>query len=181
MLIRWLHVLIGVALLNSTALAASGQPGATDLSEAETVAVSYMTAFFHGDVQTAANLTHQETLENLRSTYLRELDKAQAEGREQQFLEEAGVRVDSTTLRNMGVHDLYVTLVGSNQKKGRPEQLRAMQRAVVSAESSKMLNADEVAVRLKIVIPGDKGSVNQVDRLLVAKQGNLWRVKSSLP
>jgi hypothetical protein len=180
-LMRSFQLLIGVALLCSTSLVGSAQPRASDLTDAEAVAVSYMRAFFQGDIQTVASLTHRETLENLKETFLRELDKAQSEGRERQFIAETGLQVDSKALRNMSVQELFVTLVGSNQKRATPEALRAMQRAVVSLKGSKVLSNNEVAVHLEITTPSDKGNVTQISGLLLVKQDNLWKVKSSLP
>jgi len=152
----------------------------TDLSEAEAVAKRYMTAFFHGDMQTAAGLMHQETLENLKKVYLSELDKAQAEGRVQQFLAEAGVKMDVDTLRSMNAHDLYVTLMGSNQKRAPLAFLQAAQRAVVNIDGSELLSANEASVRLKISIPTNKGVINQIGGLVLEKNGGVWRVKSNV-
>jgi hypothetical protein len=139
-----------------------------------------MEAFFHGDIERTATLTHEKTLRGFADIYLRELDKAQAEGREQRFLAEAGVKTDAQALRKMSIHDLYVTVVVSNQKRVSPEGLAAMQRTVVSVERSELLNPNEVAVQLKIIIPADQGNVTQTGKLLVGKQGDLWRVISNL-
>ncbi len=152
-----------------------------DLSAAEGVATSYMTAFFHGDMETAANLTHQDTLENLKRTYLLELDKAQSEDRIQQFLAKAGVKSDPNTLRQMSPHDLFVTLVGSNQKRASDATLQAMKHTVVKVERSELVSPNVASVHLKILIPKETGTVNQSGGLLLAKQGGIWRVKSNLP
>jgi hypothetical protein len=114
-------------------------------------------------------------------TYLLELDKAESEGRIEQFLTQAGVKSDPNKLRQMSPHDLFVTLVGSNQKRASDTTLQAMKRTVIHVERSELVNANEASVCLKILIPTDTGTVNQSGGLLLAKQGDTWRVKSNLP
>jgi hypothetical protein len=153
----------------------------SNLSGAEEVAKTYLTAFFHGDMEVAANLTHQDTLEKLKKNILLDLEKAQSEGRVQQFLDEAGIKSSPDKFRQMSAHNLFITLVGDNQKRASAAELQAMKRTVVNVEQSELVNANEVSVRLKILLPADRGTVNQSAILLFAKQGNAWRVKSNLP
>jgi hypothetical protein len=153
----------------------------SDLAEAENVAKTYMTSFFHGDMETAASLTQQQALDNFRQTFIQELDKAQSEGRVHEFLAETGLESDPETIRKMSPHDLFVVVVGSNQKRGKSSALQAMKRTRVEVEGSEKLNENEASVRLKIVIPANTGPINQSGGLLLVKQDKTWRVKSNLP
>lgn len=148
------------------------------VAEAKKVAVSYMTALFNGDVETAAKLTHSKTLEDLRNKYLKDLDKAKAEGRERQFLEETGVEVDARELRAMSSHELYVTVMKGSRKMG-GEQGKAGRGADVKVESSKKVGASEVSVAMKVVVSTEKGPVTKTGSLLLSKEGRDWRVKAS--
>jgi hypothetical protein len=177
---NWRHVALVFLLLLfgrfSGVVQAQGE-----LSEAENVAKMYVTAFFHGDMETAANLTLQETLDTFRQTFVQELDKAQSEGRLHEFLAETGLESDPNALRKMNSHDLFVVVVGSNQKRGKSSALQAMKRTIVDVEGSKKLNENEASVRFKIVIPAETGPINQSGGLLLVRQDKTWRVKSNLP
>ena len=152
-----------------------------ELAEAENVAKTYMTAIFHGDLETAANLTLQETLDTFRQKFVQELDKAQSEGRLHEFFAKMGSESDPDALRNMSPHDLFVFVVGSTQKRVKSSTLQAMKRAIVNVEGSEKRNENEASVRLQIVIPADTGQINQSGGLLLVKQDKTWRVKSNLP
>jgi hypothetical protein len=151
-----------------------------DLSGAERVAKDYMTAFFRGDFEKAAKLTHPDTLATLKQTFLVKLDQAQAEGRQSEMLKEIGVQVDVKILRKMNPQDFYVTIVQSNRKRGNSDALKAMNRTKVEVVGSELLNADEAAVRLKITNPAKDGVDNRAGGLLLRRYNKFWRVKTNL-
>ena len=153
----------------------------SDLAGAERVAKEYMTAFFRGDFEKAAKLTHPDTLATLKQTFLVKLEQAQAEGRQGELLEEIGVKVDVRTLRSMNPHDFYVTIVKSNQKRGNSDALKAMMnKAQVEVISSELLNANQAAVRLKVKTPAGDGADNRIGGLLLSRHDKYWRVKTNL-
>ena len=152
----------------------------SDLSGAERVAQDYMTAFFRGDFEKAAKLTHPDTLATLKQTFLVKLDQAQTEGRQSELLKELGVKVDVRTLRSMNPRDFYVTIVKSNQKRGDSDALKAMNRTKVEVVSSELLNANEAAVRLIISNPAKEGVDNRAGGLLLSRYKKYWRVKNNL-
>lgn len=153
----------------------------SDLAGAERVAKDYMTAFFRGDFEKAAKLTHPDTLATLKQTFLVKLDQAQAEGRQSELLKEIGVKVDVRTLRSMNPHDFYVTIVKSNQKRGNSDALKAMMnRTQVEVVSSELLNANEAAVRLKVKAPTADDTDNRIGGLLLSRYDKFWRVKTNL-
>ena len=165
---------IGFSLLSDFAHSQS------DLRVAERVAKEYMTAFFRGDFEKAAKLTHPDTLATLKNTFLAKLDQAQAEGRQNELMKEIGVTVDVQTLRSMSPHDFYVTLVKSNQKRGRNDALKTMNRTTVEVVSSEQLDDNEAAVQLKIEIPADDGVDIRAGGLLLRRYKKSWRVRTNL-
>ncbi len=179
MSIRLSHLGMVVLAMN-VSLLADYALSQSDLRVAERVAKEYMTAFFRGDFEKAAKLTHPDTLATLKHTFLAKLDQARAEGRQSELLKEIGVTVDVRTLRSMNPHDFYVTIVKSNQKRGRNEALKAMDRTTVEVVSSELLNDNEAAVQLKIKIPSDDGVDSRAGGLLLRRSEKSWRVKTNL-
>ena len=179
MSIRLSHLGI-VVLALSLSLFTDYAHSQSDLRVAERVAIEYMTAFFRGDFEKAAKLTHPDTLATLKQTFIAKLDQAQAEGRQNELLKEIGVKVDARALRGMSPHDFYVTIVKSNQKRGRNDALKAMDRTTVEVVSSELLNANEAAVRVKINIPADDGVDNRAGGLLLRRYKKYWRVRTNL-
>ena len=154
--------------------------GQDSLSRAEAVAREYMTAFLRGDFEKAANLTHPDTLATLKRTFLIQLDQARNEGRQQELLNEVGIKEDVNKLRTMNPHDFYVTMVKSNQKRGGNEAFKSMTKTQVEVVSSELRNADEATVRVRIKIPSEDGPVNRAGGLLLRKYNQYWRVRTNL-
>ena len=179
MTIRLSHLGI-VALAMIFSLLADYAHSQSELRVAERVAKEYMAAFFRGDFEKAAKLTHPDTLATLKHTFIAKLDQAQADGRQRELLKEIGVTVDAGTLRSMSPHDFYVTIVKSNQKRGRNEALRTMDRTRVEVVNSEMLNDNEAAVQLKIKIPADDGIDSRAGGLLLRRYKKSWRVRTNL-
>ena len=179
MSIRSSHLGI-VVLAFSFSLLADYAHSQSDLRVAEKIAIEYMTAFFRGDFEKAAKLTHPDTLATLKQTFIAKLDQAQAEGRQSELLKEIGVKNDARAMRSMSPHDFYVTIVKSNQKRGRNDALKAMDRTTVEVVSSELLNANEAAVRVKIKIPADDGVDNRAGGLLLRRYKKYWRVRTNL-
>ena len=152
----------------------------SDLSAAERVAKEYMTAFFHGDFERAAKLTHPDTLATLKQNFLIQLEQAQRGGRQSELLKEIGVKEDVRTLRNMSPQDLYVTLVRSNQERGTSDAMKSMSKTSVEVISSELLGTDQAAVRLRIKIPADDGVENRAGGLLLSRYKTYWRVSKNL-
>ena len=84
MSIRLSHLMI-VILALSFSLLADYAHSQSDLRVAERVAIEYMTAFFRGNFEKAAKLTHPDTLTTLKQTFIAKLDQAQTEGRQSEL------------------------------------------------------------------------------------------------
>jgi predicted lipid-binding transport protein (Tim44 family) len=173
------YTLFGILFFITTVFANTAHPQ-SDLKSAERVAREYMTAFYRGDFDKAAKLTHPDTLATLKRSFLIQLEQAQREGRQNEFLNEIGVKEDVRTLRAMNPHDLYVTLVKSNQKRGSSDALKTMKKTKVEILSSEMRGADQAAVRLRIKIPADDGVEDRAGGLLLSRYKKYWRVKTNL-
>ena len=152
----------------------------SDLSAAERVARSYMQAFFRGDFEKSARLTHPDTLATLKHTLLVKLDQAQADGRQSELLKEIGIKIDVETLRRMNPHDFYVTITKSNQKQGNADALKAMRGTKVEVVGSELLNANEATVQLRIQVPADAGGGSRAGGLLLRRYKKYWRVKTNV-
>jgi hypothetical protein len=152
----------------------------SDLTSAERVATEYMTAFYRGDFDRAAKLTHPDTLATLKQSFLIQLEQARREGRQNDLLNAIGVKENIRTLRSMNPHDLYVTLVKSNQKRGNSDAMKSMSKTRVEVLSSEMLGADQAAVRLRIKIPANDGVEDRAGGLLLSRYNKYWRVKKNL-
>lgn len=150
----------------------SGQSGMED------VAKNYMTAFFLGDMSTAANYMHPETLNELRRSFLRELDKAKAAGQEGPFLAQMNVKKDGKALKKLNSKELYVILVGSDHRKNE-NAFQEMRKTTVEAVSSKILPSGEAIVQLKMTSPTKSGTQAQGGGLLLSKIGGEWKVKGN--
>jgi len=148
-----------------------------NLRDAEEVAVSYMTAFFHGDIETAVSLMHQDTLEDLRDIFLSELNEAKSENRETDFLSKIEIQIDPIHLESMNLHDLAVLLISSNQRTGSSSTLEKMKQVAVNVEQSELVGVNEAIVQLKIAIPEDSTVPSQVAELFLVNKGDVWRVK----
>lgn len=169
-----------VILLVCIAVYANIANSQSDLTSAERVAREYMTAFYRGDFDRAAKLTHPDTLATLKQAFLIQLEQAQREGRQSELLNEIGVKEDVRTLRSMNPHDLYVTLVKSNQKRGNSDAMKSMSKTRVEILSSEMLGLDQAAVRLRIKVPAETGIETRAGGLLLSRYGKYWRVKKNL-
>ncbi len=179
MIIQWYHIKI-VPLVLGLVVYANVADCQSDLSNAERVAKDYMTAFYQGDFEKAAQLTHPDTLATLKRTFLVKLERAQAEGRQSALLKEIGVKEDVAILRRMPPQELYVTLVKSNQKRGASDALKHMSKTKVEILSSELINSNEAAVRLRIKNPADADLDNRAGGLLLRRYKKYWRVRTNL-
>lgn len=150
----------------------------TNLAEIEKIAASYMTAFFQGDISIAANLTHPDTLNELQRSFLAELDRAKQADQERAFLSQMAVNESGQKLREMTALELYITLVGSDHKRD-PKAFEEMKKTKVEVINSKMQNANEAIVYLKIMTPTQSGTKTQNSGLLLSRSGTEWKVKGN--
>lgn len=150
------------------------------LGRAEAVARDYMAAFLGSDFETAARLTHPDTLATLKQSFLVQLDQARIEGRQDELLKEIGIKEDVRRLRAMNPHEFYVTIVKSSQKRGANPAFKSMDKTQVEVVSSELLSANEAAVRLRIEIPGEAGADKINSGLLLRKFNQHWRVGTNL-
>jgi hypothetical protein len=161
--------------INASVASADAKSSQTEI---ENTAKKYMTAFFRGDIRTAANFMHPETLNELRRSFLSELDNAKAAGQEDKFLAQMNVKKDGDTLRKLNSKELYVILVESDHKKNE-NGFQKMKETTVSVVSSKLLQTGEATVQLKITTPTENGTKTQDTGLLLAKAGGEWKVKGN--
>jgi len=84
------------------------------------------------------------------------------------------------TLRSLNPHDFYVTIVKSNRKRGDGDAFKAMDKTRVEVVGSELLDANEAAVRLRIIIQADGGVDTRAAGLLLSRYNKYWRGRNNL-
>ncbi len=159
-------------LLNGAALA---EDSAADLPP-ERVAVKYMSAFFKGDVVTAANLTHRSTLETLRNGFLAIYEQARAAGQGQQFLRDQVNTDDIGVVKKWSLVEVYVKLQEANRLKASRSAQEAMKKTVVTFVKKENFDKNTVRVFMTINIPRGNNPIIQNAACDVAKDNGTWKV-----
>ena len=167
-------VIASLCLILSVLSGLTAEERDTRVTEAETVAQQYLTAFFHSDLRTAASLTHPETLQQLKSTFGQERAAAVAAGKEAEFLAQFGMAA-STDLDALNPTDLYVAVAGG-LRRSQPEVVAAMKAALITVKDSKRTGDEGAVVTLVITAPAATGTQTQDARLSLALVGGQWRV-----
>ena len=162
-------------LLSASAQSAISNPSQSDV---ETTAKTHMTAFFRGDIRTASNYMHPDTLSALRAALLRDLDNAIAAGKEGELLAQMNLKQNAQTLRSLSPKEPYVVLVESDHRKNE-KAFRAMEGTIVTVVNSTFLQSGEAIVRLTITTPTPSGTKTQDGSLLLAKADGEWKVKGN--
>ncbi len=147
-------------------------------SEIEKIAKSYMTAFFIGDIRTAANQMHPDTLNELQQAFLGKLTEARQAGQERQFLSQMNLKETAETLRKLSSLELYITLVEGDHRKDE-KLFEEMKKTRVEVMDCRILKENEAIVYLKITTPLRKGTKTQNGSLLLLKYGTEWKVKGN--
>jgi hypothetical protein len=151
---RFIHLYIWMAL-SAVGLNASAQVRA--LSEAESTAHQYMTAFFRGDIRTAAALTHPDTLSRLKKSVLAQ-EKETARG-----------------VANLDPQEFYVAVVQADRKRDM-RSAEAMKDASVVVVSSQVLPDGGVVVKLRVTTPTLASTMTQESGLTLQLSGRAWKV-----
>ena len=121
---------------------------------AEESAQKYLTAFFHGDLETAAELSHPETLENLKEAYLQQV--ATGAIPEKEFRNQLGVP-DDKELNSIDPNYLFIKLQELNRSGAPPGYHEAMKKTTVTVKSSERSAEGLVMVVLTVVTPTKNG------------------------
>ena len=141
--------------------------------EAEECAQKYLTAFFHGDLDTAAKLSHPETLENLKEAYLQQV--AIGAIPENEFRKELAIPVDEE-LTSIDPGYFFVKLQEINRSGAPPGYNEAMEKTTVAVKSSEMSAEGLVKVTLVVVTPTRNGDSAQESPIYVKKHDGKFLV-----
>lgn len=150
------------------------------LSEPEKVARAYMTAFFHGDLERAASLTHPDTLNSLRRSMLQELNQRDSQTQEKITPADLGLTLSVSELEKLSPEAFYVTIVEADHRRN-PVAFEAMKQARVDVLSSKITAGDTAIVTLRIGTPSGASPATQETRLALRKSGSRWMVVGNAP
>lgn len=175
----YLEILIAFALLLCAVVAASAESkkGSVRSTDAEKAAKEYLTAFVHGDLHSAASLIHPTTLQQIKSRFSQEWENAKATGQEGPFLATFGLK-DSAKIESIDPVDLYAIMLEGTRRTS-PEFASAMQRATVTAKSSRPLDAGKVQVTLGVTMPKNpagKRTETEETKLILEKVEGQWKV-----
>ena len=159
----------------------SGQAQQTTTASAEETAKEYMTAFFHGDLRTAASLTHPSTLDAIKTSFLKELKVATNEAGEPVTPADYGLTYSLAELRELRAEVLYVAVLEADRKRD-PAFAEAMRDAKVEVAGSRNSADGMTIVQLRILTPGGNGElVSQEAGLMLRTSGMQWRVVGNAP
>ncbi len=155
--------------------ATQAENGGSDITP-ESVAINYMSAFFKGDVVTAARLTHRSTLEKLRNGFLAIYEQAKAKGQGPQFLRDQVNADDIDLVKRWSLEEVYVKLQEANRLKASRSAQKAMKQTVVTFVKKEHIDRNSVRVFMTINIPRGNNPIIQNAVCEVAKDNGRWKV-----
>ena len=146
------------------------------IRDAERSADEYMTAFFQGDFETAAALTHPDTLTLIQTKFFAELSSGNTTP------SDVGLSLSLDELRALSAEALYVAVLQADRKRN-PGFSEAMREAArVEVIGSRETPDGQVIVRLKMVTPSGPGSTHtQEGGLILRMAGSRWKVVGNAP
>lgn len=147
-----------------------------DTRDAEVIAQTYMTAFYHGDANIAARQLHPKSLENIRTAILEELKKAKKAGKTQELLNQFGFDVTAESLQKMTSYEIYAEIIKSNHLKAGKDASQAMRAATVKAIETHLIKPDKAIVSLRIKIPKNGQFITQNTTLSLLRHSGSWKV-----
>lgn len=143
------------------------------LAEAERVAQEYLTAFYHGDLQTAAELTHPELLAKTKRDFLQ---KAQAGLLDDSPFAEYVSSMAFGELMQVPSRTLFIRIQELSRAAAPVQATEAMQMAQISLVSSERTSETLVQVVLNVVVPTAKGGREQDSPVYLKKFHDDYRV-----
>jgi hypothetical protein len=156
-------------------------PQGSEASQVEEVAREYMTAFFHGDLKTAASLTHPDTLNHVRNSFIQELRTATNASGNPVTPADYGLTLSTRELGELDAEALYVVVLEADRRRD-PAFSEAMRRATVEVSGSRTTPDGAVVVTLRVRTPTpDGGTSNQEPRLLLRRSNSVWKVVGNAP
>jgi hypothetical protein len=149
-------------------------------SAAEQVARAYMSAFYTGDFQTAANLADPVTIDKVHDLFFAELAKVEGTEHEKGFLAHHGIARPIAEIKAMAPKALYVTLAAGRQLNG-PRTVEAMRATLVEVASSEMTPGGGAIVHLRTTMPAGQEPSSQVSGLSLRLVSSEWKVVANAP
>lgn len=143
------------------------------LADAERVARQYLTAFYTGDLETAARLTHPELLAKTKRDFLQ---KAQAGMLDDSPFGEFVTSMEFGELMQIPSSNLFVKIQELSRASTPPQAIEAMQMAQINVVSSERVSEALVQVLLNVVVPTAKGGREQDSPVYLKKFNDDYRV-----
>lgn len=147
-------------------LAAAAEPR----TPGETVAIRYMEAFFHGDIETVAGFLGSAVLDPFKKMTLEHLEGATNPER-LQFLAAVGYS-SMDDFRAAAARDIFIRLT-KVQRNESPDLVEKAKAATVAIEKVEKLDAEKQRITLKIHIPD---SPTQTASVVVQMVEDRWLI-----
>lgn len=155
------------------ALFSAGSFGGESLREAESTAVAYMSAFFRGDIEVAASLTHHDALAQAKAGIVAEFEKANPDTALVQLF---GDKTTAAEVRAMEPIAVYIQAVSANQMRPTEDARAALAKTSVSAAGSSFAGTGRARVTLALSMPTKTGPNKQNTVLVLRTSMGAWKV-----
>ena len=149
----------------------------SSLSEAEKVAQTYMTAFFHGNVKLSFSLMDQEILQEHQNSIKEAYESSKKDGSSEKFVKQFDNINNLDELLKLPPNEFFVILSEKNRERARPEHLEMMKKAIVKVTNSAFIEGNKAKVSLEIINPKpDGGTFMQKGGLILSLKNGKWFV-----
>lgn len=145
-------------------------------TEAEKVARTYMTAFFHSDIDIAVSLMHPVILEQQKANIAKAYDEAKKQGKEKELRSSFEHIGNLDSLLQLPTPEFWSTLMKKDRERAPAQNLEAMKKSVVKVIGSETIKENTVKVKLQITTPTGKGESKQEGAILLSLYNGKWRV-----
>ena len=141
---------------------------------AEKIAEEYLSAFYQGDLNKAAELTHPDQLNTLKLALLSEINSGRLP--EQEFRSMAEIS-DEKELDTLSPKFFFITMQKANRKGSPAEFLNSMKNAKIKASKSNILSSGLIEVLLSVTsLRPDGNESTQQTPIYVKRDGDAFKV-----
>jgi hypothetical protein len=168
-MITKISFLILSALLSSSLFASDSD----SLKSAEIIAQEYLTAFYHGELKTAADLTHPEMLLKTKRDFLK---KAESGALDDSPFGEFVASKEFGELLSIPPGELFIKIQELSRSAAPPQATEAMKKARITVVSSESPSDSMVKVVLNVFVPTASGGREQNSPVYLRKFRDEYRV-----
>ncbi|MFA6009824.1 MAG: hypothetical protein WC799_07560 [Desulfobacteraceae bacterium] len=169
--------IIIVLIISTYFVAFNSYSSESSLSEAETVAQTYMTALFHGNLKLSFSLMDQEILQEQQNSIKNAYESSIKDGSSEIFVKQFNNINDLAELLKLPPNEFFVILSEKDRERARPEHLELMKKTIVKVTDSAFMEDNKAKVSLEIINPKPDGNpFMQKGGLILALKNGKWFV-----